>query len=164
MQVDAPPAFSLARWLTWHTGHSSRNKLIVFADGTYLELFCWIDTPREFYAWANKSPGLIDFALTSMPPKTAQSLHKDIVSRLGKEQSGDRPHIGYTPPQAGSRSRLIPCRSGGNRQDQYLPSPLNVLIFHFSVTTSHLEMSESLSTTRRKPIIRVALSVSQASK
>lgn len=41
-----------------------------------------------------------------MPPTTAQSLHKDIVSRLGKEQSGDGSDIGYTPPEAGSRSRL----------------------------------------------------------
>lgn len=61
--------------------------------------------PREFYAWAHKSPGLIDFALTLMPPTTAQSLHKDIVSRLGKEQIGDGSNIGYTPPEAGSRFR-----------------------------------------------------------
>lgn len=86
-------------------GQSSRNKLIVFADRTYLELFCWISTPREYNAWANKAPGVLDFALASMPPSTANSLHNDIVSRLGEKQSSDKYGLNYTLPKSGSRSR-----------------------------------------------------------
>lgn len=40
-----------------------------------------------------------------MPPITAQSLHKDMVSRLAKEQNDDWSDLRYTPPEAGSRSR-----------------------------------------------------------
>ena len=104
MLVGASPGLSLGQSLTWRIGQSSRNKLIVFADGTYLELFCWLDRPREFYAWANKSPGLIDFALTSLPPSTAQSLHIDIMSRLGGKQNGDESDLKYTLPAEGGRS------------------------------------------------------------
>ena len=91
--------------LTWSTGQSSRNKLIIFADGTYLELFCWIDTPREFHAWADKPPGLIDFALTSVPPLTAESLHNDIQSKLRDNESGQELDLSYTSPEAGGRSK-----------------------------------------------------------
>ena len=104
MPVRASPGLSLGQLLNWRLGQSSRNKLIVFADGTYLELFCWLDRPREFNAWANKSPGLIDFALTSLPPSTAQSLHTDIMSRLREKQIGDESELKYTLPVAGGRS------------------------------------------------------------
>ena len=105
MQVGLPPTPLPILQLILYTGQSSQNKLIVFADGTYLELFCWISKPQEFYAWANKSPGLIDFALTSLPPSTAQSLHKGITSRLKESSSGDEPDLSYTSPEAGSRRR-----------------------------------------------------------
>lgn len=39
-----------------------------------------------------------------MPPSTAQSLHNDIVSRLGKRQNGNESDVGFTSPEAGSRS------------------------------------------------------------
>ena len=104
IQVGSLPAPSRAQQLTRYPGQSSQNKLIVFADGTYLELFCWIDTPRESHAWTNRSPVLIDFALTSLPPSTAQSLHNDVVFRLGDSQSSKELGISYTPPEAGSRS------------------------------------------------------------
>ena len=105
-QVASTSAIPYAYKLIWYTGRSSRNKLIIFADGTYLELFCWIDTPREFHAWANKPPGLIDFALTSLPPSTAQSLHNDVRSRLAADQSNNELDISYTSPEAGGRSRM----------------------------------------------------------
>ena len=104
MPVRASPGLSLGQLLNWRLGQSSRNKLIVFADGTYLELFCWLDRPREFHAWANKSPGLIDFALTSLPSSTAQSLHMDIMSRLRENSIGDELDLRYTLPVAGGRS------------------------------------------------------------
>ncbi|CAD6582744.1 MAG: hypothetical protein ASARMPREDX12_001020 [Alectoria sarmentosa] len=101
LRQTPPPAYER----NWYLGQSSRNKLIVFADGTYLELFCWINTPREFYAWADKSPGLIDFTLTSMPPSTAQSLHHSIMPRLRENQNGKELDLGYTLPDVGSRTR-----------------------------------------------------------
>lgn len=91
--------------LTRRTGRSSRNKLIVFADGSFLGLSCWIDTPREFYAWANKSPGLIDFTLSSLPPLTALLLHHHVLSQLGENESIKEHDISYTLPEAGSRLR-----------------------------------------------------------
>ena len=86
-------------------GQPSRNKLIVFADGTYIELFNWIERPQHPNAWADKSPGLIDFALTSMPPATAESLRKEVTGRL-KPEKGDNPaNAKYGEPIAGGRTR-----------------------------------------------------------
>ena len=105
MPVGLPPTFFSIHPLTRYIGNSSRNKLIVFADGTYLELFSWIDTPREFHAWANKIPGFIDFALTSMPPTTAKSLHNHVASRLRDAKGDDELDLSYTLPEAGGRSK-----------------------------------------------------------
>ena len=89
-----------------HTGQPSRNKLIYFSDGTYLELFNWIAKPPTSNAWADKSAGLIDFALTSLLPSTADSLHEEISSRL-QEVADDDPTVDfrYTAPQPGGRIR-----------------------------------------------------------
>ena len=83
----------------------SRNKLIVFADGTYIELFNWFDKPKEPNAWANKAPGLIDFALTSMPPSTAESLHQEIAAQLQTKDEGGSVDLRYEEPKAGGRAR-----------------------------------------------------------
>ncbi|KAH0830831.1 glyoxalase bleomycin resistance protein dioxygenase superfamily [Fonsecaea pedrosoi] len=63
-----------------HAGGSSRNKLIIFPDGTYIELINWITEPKEFFDWAPKSPGLIDFALTT--PSSAQDTFDEVTRRL----------------------------------------------------------------------------------
>ncbi|EXJ89038.1 hypothetical protein A1O3_02102 [Capronia epimyces CBS 606.96] len=68
-----------------HAGGSSRNKLIVFADGTYIELLNWISEPKEFFDWAGKPPGLIDFALTT--PQSAQETHAAATKRLESSPS-----------------------------------------------------------------------------
>jgi hypothetical protein len=85
-----------------YIGGSSRNKLVIFQDGTYLELINWIKEPAEFFDWAPKSPGLIDFALTSTT--TAHNVHGEVTSRLekgGVEGMG----LGYKQPLAGGRKR-----------------------------------------------------------
>lgn len=99
-----------------HATQSSRNKLIVFEDGTYIELFNWISEPKEFLAWKDKKPGLIDFALTSQPPVTAEELHAGITTRLGDD---DQDRIGlsvkYSTLKTGSRLRKdiveVKCQS-----------------------------------------------------
>ena len=47
---------------------------------------------------------MIDFAITSLPPSSAQSLHTDIMSRLSEKQVGDESDLKYTSPVAGGRS------------------------------------------------------------
>ena len=86
-------------------GQPSRNKLIVFADGTYIELFNWMERPQNPNPWTDKTPGLIDFALTSMPPSTAESLREEVMGRL-KPEKGDHPaNVKYEEPIAGGRTR-----------------------------------------------------------
>ena len=90
------------------SGGGSRNKLIVFQDGTYLELFDWVKEPTEetpMYVWAKKKPGLIDFALSSMPPSTAESFHDSMCKRLAEPGQGQSSGITYEAPLAGGRTR-----------------------------------------------------------
>lgn len=124
-QLHHPGRRSSLRYTTmsfplWHsacshlvgTGRASRNKLIVFADGTYLELFNWFDKPPDEDAknqpmrvWARKEPGLIDFALSLRPGSTIESHFDARVARL--ETAGGDGGLGvtYTPPEAGGRMR-----------------------------------------------------------
>lgn len=99
------------------TGGSSRNKLIVFADGTYIELLNWITEPKEFFDWAPKSPGLIDFALTT--PQSAQETHAAVTKRL-ETKCGDG-HLGvrYKDPLFGGRRR-----KDGQQCEWYVTKPL----------------------------------------
>ena len=87
------------------SGQPSQNKLIVFSDGTYLELFNWVDRPPHSNAWADKSPGLIDFALTTLPPSSAESVQEEIRDRL--QRGSDAVHVDfkYKVPEAGGRLR-----------------------------------------------------------
>ncbi|KIW96374.1 uncharacterized protein Z519_03443 [Cladophialophora bantiana CBS 173.52] len=87
--LDTPDFENLPSWLSdnftvieggTHAGGSSRNKLIIFPDGTYIELINWITEPKEFFDWAPKSPGLIDFALTT--PSSAQDTFDEVTRRL----------------------------------------------------------------------------------
>ncbi len=87
-------------------GQPSRNKLIAFEDGTYIELFNWVERPDEPHEWADKKPGIIDFALTSMPPSTSQSLHEGITARLQPHAGGTAVDLMYEPPEAGGRVRI----------------------------------------------------------
>lgn len=93
-------------------GQSSRNKLIVFADGTYLELFNWFDKPpdedatdRPMRVWAKKQPGLIDFALSSLPTSTAEAHFDALVARLQTGEGDGGLGVGYAAPEAGGRTR-----------------------------------------------------------
>lgn len=88
-----------------HTFQPSRNKLIFFSDGTYLELFNWISEPPNSNAWADRSAGLIDFAMTSMPPSTPETLHSEVSTRLASKSDDSPVDFRYTEPEAGGRMR-----------------------------------------------------------
>ncbi|KAK0723575.1 glyoxalase-like protein [Lasiosphaeria miniovina] len=82
--VDTPFFENLPAWVTdnftvttggYHDGQPSRNKLVIFEDGSYLEFFNWYDTPPSLDKenllmrfWGPKPPGLIDFAITPIRP------------------------------------------------------------------------------------------------
>ncbi|KAJ9651301.1 hypothetical protein H2198_009423 [Neophaeococcomyces mojaviensis] len=98
-----------------HSKGTSRNKLIVFKDGTYLELFSWIDPQpdgvpphADFPSWADKPEGyIIDWALTG---DDARANYDGIMQRLDKwraeNQSGaERIDITYNEPASGGRKR-----------------------------------------------------------
>jgi hypothetical protein len=89
-----------------HTGQSSRNKLIFFKDGTYLELFNWFDDPPDaddekqpMGVWGRKHPGLIDFALTSLDSP------EDYVDGLNRRLKDNDLGVIYHQPVSGGRKR-----------------------------------------------------------
>ena len=89
-----------------HTGQSSRNKLIFFKDGTYLELFNWFDDPpsvddekQPMRVWGQKHPGLIDFALTSTGSP------EEYVDALNQRLEGNKLGVAYHQPVPGGRKR-----------------------------------------------------------
>ncbi len=79
--------------------------MIIFADGTYLELFNWIQKPTEFTDWAEKPPGLIDFALTTLRPFNAASNFEQLSRNLELRGGDDGLGVKYLPPKAGGRKR-----------------------------------------------------------
>ncbi|RDW70698.1 uncharacterized protein DSM5745_08209 [Aspergillus mulundensis] len=81
-----------------HTGGLSRNKLIVFKDGTYLELYSWITKPDD---WRNRLPG--DFALTALDPISAEASRERIVKALKSEPGDGNIGVTYLPPREGGR-------------------------------------------------------------
>jgi len=95
-----------------HTGQASRNKLIIFADGTYLELFNWYDSPPPLTDenlpmrfWGPKKDGLIDFALTSTNIPAEECIGA-VNEKLSQEPGKDGGlGVKYSTPIAGSRTR-----------------------------------------------------------
>ncbi|KAJ1679995.1 hypothetical protein EV182_000896 [Spiromyces aspiralis] len=88
--VDTPFFENLPAWVTdnftvttggYHDGQPSRNKLVIFEDGSYLEFFNWYDTPPSLDKenlpmrfWGPKPPGLIDFAITDTTHSAEESV------------------------------------------------------------------------------------------
>lgn len=94
-----------------HSKGTSRNKLIIFKDGTYLELFSWVDPQpdgvephADFPSWADKSEGyIIDWALTGAD---AHGKYDEVTSRLKEMLSqGEKLNVTYDEPLAGGRRR-----------------------------------------------------------
>ncbi|KAI0108708.1 glyoxalase-like protein [Nemania sp. FL0031] len=119
--VDTPFFENLPAWVTdnftvtpggYHTGQPSRNKLVIFADGTYLEFFNWYDTPPSLddenspmRFWGPKPPGLIDFAITD----TTHSAEESVGTANERLSEGLEKDAGlgvkFGKPIAGSRKK-----------------------------------------------------------
>lgn len=82
-----------------HADNKTENKLILFRDGTYVELIAFIndDPARRKGHWWDKPFGIIDYALTDSDVPDFDTINK----RLAKTDTG----ISYANPVAGGRSR-----------------------------------------------------------
>lgn len=99
-----------------HSRGTSRNKLIVFKDGTYIELFNWIDDPyrdgrpndhADFPGWAQKPEGsFIDFALTGEGEDVAQQTHRNLSAALSRLDPSNNLPVVYDEPHSGGRKRV----------------------------------------------------------
>ncbi|KAI0817334.1 glyoxalase-like protein [Xylaria sp. FL0064] len=119
--VDNPFFENLPAWVTdnftvtpggYHDGQPSRNKLVIFADGSYLEFFNWYDTPPSLHDghlpmrfWGPKTPGLIDFAITDTTHSAEESV--EAVNRRLSEGPEKDAGLGvkFGDPIAGSRKK-----------------------------------------------------------
>lgn len=81
-----------------HADGKTENRLIVFQDGTYIELIAFIndDPAHRSGHWWDKEYGTVDYALTS-----AGRFDPNIRKRLESAVSG----ITFAKPQAGGRTR-----------------------------------------------------------
>lgn len=84
-----------------HADNRTENRLVLFADGSYLELIAFInDDPKKREGhWWDKPYGIVDWALTSTTEK--QPDVKAINARLESKQSVVR----YAEPVSGGRKR-----------------------------------------------------------
>ena len=80
-----------------HADDKTENRLVLFRDGTYLELIAFIedDPERRRGHWWEKPFGVVDFALTSKEPIN----YAAVKERLEKSGTG----ITYAQPKAGGR-------------------------------------------------------------
>ncbi|KAH8771522.1 glyoxalase-like domain-containing protein [Hyaloscypha finlandica] len=104
--VLSPP-----RWLTdnftvipggRHAGGQTENKLVVFQDGSYIELIAFVDNDPKYrvgHRWGDKEDGIIDFALSSQG--NADDNYEVLKSRLEKAALG----LKYESPAIGGRTR-----------------------------------------------------------
>ncbi|KAK3067479.1 hypothetical protein LTR53_015630 [Teratosphaeriaceae sp. CCFEE 6253] len=80
-----------------HVDNKTENRLILFADGTYIELIAFIDDDPEKRRghWWDLDYGIVDFALGTAEPFDYPALQE----RLESSGSG----VSYAEPQAGGR-------------------------------------------------------------
>ncbi|EME48620.1 hypothetical protein DOTSEDRAFT_141842 [Dothistroma septosporum NZE10] len=83
-----------------HADGKTENKLILFADGTYLELIAFIndDPEKRRGHWWDKPYGAVDYALTTTADQSFGAL-SSIMDRLSHTDTG----VSYTNPQEGGR-------------------------------------------------------------
>ncbi|KAL7271648.1 hypothetical protein RUND412_005571 [Rhizina undulata] len=87
-----------------HSDGKTENKLILFQDGTYLELIAFInDNPslKRGHPWGDKEYGFIDYALTNADGSTFD--YAGLRGRINKK--GGRLGIDYAQPADGGRKR-----------------------------------------------------------
>jgi hypothetical protein len=85
-----------------HAGGQTENKLIIFRDGSYIELIAFVNddpTHRTGHRWGDKGFGIIDLALSSQ--EDADESYALLKGRLAKAEVG----VKYEQPEAGGRTR-----------------------------------------------------------
>lgn len=85
-----------------HAGGQTENKLIIFQDGSYIELIAFVDDDpkhRADHRWGDKALGIIDFALSST--EDAEDHYKTLQESLEKSGSA----VKYESPVPGGRTR-----------------------------------------------------------
>ncbi len=96
----------------YHEGQPSRNKLVLFADGSYLEFFNWYGPPPSvddvhlpMRVWGPKTPGLIDFAITDTTHSDEESV-ATVNERLSERPDKDAGlGVKFGKPIVGSRKK-----------------------------------------------------------
>ena len=84
-----------------HGDNKTENKLIVFQDGSYLELIAFIDDLPEHRKghWWDKPFGIVDYAFTTQDDPDKQ--YAEMTKRLDGNPLG----VGFVEPKSGSRLR-----------------------------------------------------------
>jgi hypothetical protein len=75
----------------------------VFKDGTLIELINFFRPPPGSGRWDHKSPGLIDFAISTLPPVSAKDSYERVVKALAA--AGSPLDATYEAPRDGGRKR-----------------------------------------------------------
>jgi hypothetical protein len=106
---------SLPTWLTAHFtitpggrhgDNKTENKLILLADGCYIELIAFVDDDaslREGHWWGDKRPGIADLAFTTDGP--AEPCIAGLSKRLDALKAEGALQTAYQAPQHGARTR-----------------------------------------------------------
>ena len=81
--------------------NKTENKLIVFQDGSYLELIAFIDDLPEHRKghWWDKPFGIVDYAFTTQDDPDKQ------YAEMTKRLEGNALSVGFVEPRSGSRLR-----------------------------------------------------------
>ncbi|KAF4333480.1 glyoxalase bleomycin resistance dioxygenase superfamily [Fusarium beomiforme] len=129
----------------YHYGQPSRNELVIFVDGSYLEFFNWYDTPLSLddedlplRFWGPNTPGLIDFAITDTTHSAEESVDP-VNQRLTEGPEKDSGlSIRFGNPIAGSRKKAdgTVIKWKVTRPEFWKPSPASILNLEIRADTS----------------------------
>lgn len=91
-----------------HADGKTENKLIVFQDGTYIELIAFINDDavnKDGHWWGDKRCGVIDWALTSPDVADASRAAARLDELKSKQPDGNSAGLAYTQPRQGGRRK-----------------------------------------------------------
>ncbi|KAL1634639.1 hypothetical protein SLS58_010581 [Diplodia intermedia] len=91
-----------------HADGKTENKLIVFQDGTYIELIAFIDdhpANKDGHWWGDKRYGVIDWALTSPDVQDVGRVAARLDEWRSKQQDGAMAAFAYAQPRRGGRRK-----------------------------------------------------------
>ncbi|KAK0712011.1 glyoxalase-like domain-containing protein [Lasiosphaeris hirsuta] len=109
---------SLPPWLTTaftilpggrHTNGATENKLILFADGVYIELIAFVPTTppaqRAATRWGRRCEGeIVDWALTLLPSDSESTSPEEAFGEVRRRVGAAGAGVGYATPIAGGRT------------------------------------------------------------